>query len=452
MPKASTSRPLPQRKTRSYAYSDRPPLSRRHTSSSSSLLDQDDHPAGSTAITPVNILACFRESPRPCVNQDLLDKLKPLREERFLLYGSAHPKAISYATAISVIIGTPWKIRTAEQARSLPKVGEKIVTKIEEYLRTGEIDDAIRAGNNSKALALKDMSAVHGVGHVMANSLYTKGLRSLQEMRDSKQWEKEFQWHDDIQQKMPRHEVESIHEFIKIQIEKVEPGATTLLCGGYRRGKELSNDVDILITYAENDGKERGVLATLVERLRVKGFIPHDGVLSLHTPATERTITSNRPASSFDSLDKALIIFRHPANGTTRKRDHWRRVDLVVARWPQWGAAVVGWTGECGGCTLERRISHHGRFFFFDHWAHHSHVGSTQFERDLRLQAKKKSVGISQCPFQVIGLTDPLLPLSLRNLKFDSGGIHSRLTGEVIRAATEEDVFKVLGVPYLRMS
>ncbi|SCZ87626.1 BZ3500_MvSof-1268-A1-R1_Chr2-2g05092 [Microbotryum saponariae] len=382
MPKASTSRPLPQRTTRSYAYSDRPPLSRRHTSSSSSQLDQDDHPAGSTAIALVNILACFRESPRPCVNQDLVDKLKPLREERFLLYGSAHPKAISYATAISVIIGTPWKIRTAEQARSLPKVGEKIVAKIEEYLRTGEIDDAVRAGNNSKALALKDMSAVHGVGHVMANSLYTKGLRSLQEMRDSKQWEKEFQWHDDIQQKMPRHEVKSIHEFIKIQIEKVEPGATTLLCGGYRRGKELSNDVDILITYAENDGKERGVLARLVERLRVK----------------ERIITSNRPASSFDSLDKALIIFRHPANGITRKRDHWRRVDLVVARWPQWGAAVVGWTG------------------------------STQFERDLRLQAKKK------------------------NLKFDSGGIHSRLTGEVIRAATEEDVFKVLGVPYLRMS
>ncbi|SCZ98942.1 BZ3500_MvSof-1268-A1-R1_Chr3-1g05723 [Microbotryum saponariae] len=247
------------------------------------LRNDDDHPAGSTAITPVNILACFRESPRLCVNQCLVDKLKLLREERFLLYGSAHPKAISYATAISVIIGTPWKIRTAEQARSLPKVGEKIVTKIEEYLRTGEIDDAVRVGNNSKVLALKDMSAVHGVGHVMANSLYTKGLRSLQEMRDSKQWEKEFQWHDDIQQKMPRHEVESIHEFIKIQIEKVEPGATTLLCGGYRRGKELSNDVDILITYAENDGKERGVLARLVERLRVKGFIPPDGVLSLHT-------------------------------------------------------------------------------------------------------------------------------------------------------------------------
>ncbi|KDE06220.1 hypothetical protein MVLG_03498 [Microbotryum lychnidis-dioicae p1A1 Lamole] len=342
MPKASTSRPLPQRKTRSYAYSDRPPLSRRHTSSSSSLLDQDDHPAGSTAITPVNILACFRKSPRPCVNQDLVDKLKPLREERFLLYGSAHPKAISYATAISVIIGTPWKIRTAEQARSLPKVGEKIVTKIEEYLRTGEIDDAIRAGNNSKALALKDMSAVHGVGHVMANSLYTKGLRSLQEMRDSKQWEKEFQWHDNIQQKMPRHEVESIHEFIKIQIEKVEPGATTLLCGGYRRGKELSNDVDILITYAENDGKERGVLATLVERLRVS-----------YPTTAEWYYEEER------SLEKGRL----------------GRGEM---------AAVGGGGGGVDG-----------------------------------------------------------------NLKFDSGGIHSRLTGEVIRAATEEDVFKVLGVPYL---
>ncbi|SCV70470.1 BQ2448_1864 [Microbotryum intermedium] len=417
MPKAPTSRSIPKPTTQPCPDSARPRLSRRQTSSSASQPDLDGQQT--TTITPVNILACFRESSRPCANQGLVDKLKPLKEERFLLYGSkglevgksgverrartiltnilhgsipgGHPKAISYATAISVIIGTPWKIRTAEQARTLPKVGEKIVTKIDEYLRTGEIDDAVRAANNPKVLALKAMSAVHGVGHVIANTLYTKGLRSLEDMRKSKQWEREFQWHDDIQQKMPRHEVDSIHEFIKIQIEKVEPRATTLLCGGYRRGKELSNDVDILITYAEKDGKERGVLAKLVERLSVK-----DGVLSLHTPATERTITSNRPASSFDSLDKALIIFRHPANGTTRKRDHWRRVDLVVARWPQWGAAVVGWTG------------------------------STQFERDIRLHARKK------------------------NLKFDSGGIHSRATGEVIQAATEEDVFKVLGVPYLR--
>lgn len=89
------------------------------------------------------------------------------------------------------------------------------------------------------------------------------------------------------------------------------------------------------------------------------GFIPPDGILSFSEPATLRSIEENKKASSFDSLDKALIIFRHPANRTTRPRDHYRRVDLIFARWPNFGAAVLGWSG------------------------------STQFERDLRKHAEK---------------------------------------------------------------
>lgn len=36
-------------------------------------------------------LACMRYSPRPCVNQDIVDALKPLRDWRFAEYGCAHP-------------------------------------------------------------------------------------------------------------------------------------------------------------------------------------------------------------------------------------------------------------------------------------------------------------------------------------------------------------------------
>lgn len=83
----------------------------------------------------------MRRSVRPCINQDLADALAPLRTYRFLKYGSAfgfsflslanfnlfvpsagHEKSISYATCISVIIGTPFKIETVEQAKRLPKV------------------------------------------------------------------------------------------------------------------------------------------------------------------------------------------------------------------------------------------------------------------------------------------------------------------------------------------
>lgn len=46
-----------------------------------------------------------------------------------------------------------------------------------------------------------------------------------------------------------------------------------------------------------------------------------------------------------DTLDRAFVIFKHPA-GRARTRDIYRRVDLVVSCWASWGSAVVGWTGS----------------------------------------------------------------------------------------------------------
>ena len=88
------------------------------------------------------------------------------------------------------------------------------------------------------------------------------------------------------------------------------------------------------------------------------GLIPPDGILTLSERATHRTTVENSGASRMDTLDRAFVIFRHVANGTTRPRDIYRRVDLVVTRWPSWGSALVAWTG------------------------------STMFNRDLRIHAK----------------------------------------------------------------
>ncbi|KAL7339811.1 sorting nexin-41 [Rhodotorula toruloides] len=294
----------------------------------------------------VPMLACHRLSPRPCVNQALVEELKPLREFRFLRYGTHAKESISYATAVSCIIGTPFKIETVEQAAKIPKVGEKLTLKIQEFLEYGFIKES---------------------RYAKANELYERGVRTLEDLRramNRKRIDSYLKYYDDLQEK-------------------------------YRRGKEFSNDVDILITYPHRDGEERGVLQALVERMQQKNLIPEDGILTLTTCGTDRIITPNRSATLLDALDKALIIFRHPANGTTRVRDKYRRVDLVVTTWREWGSAVVGWTG------------------------------STQFERDLRRHAKRI------------------------DLKFDSGGIRDRTTDEPVEAVTEKDVFRVLGLDYI---
>ncbi|GAA6035697.1 hypothetical protein JCM8097_004976 [Rhodosporidiobolus ruineniae] len=371
-----------------------PDASQASTSSSQST--QDD-PAALEADPLVPMLACKRRSPRPCVNQALVDALAPLRTMRFLQYGPQHEKSIAYATAISVIIGTPFKIETKEQARRLPKVGEKIVIKIDEFLRTGKIQDSLDVVNTHMYKTLSYLQSFMGIGHTKSMELYNQGIHNeIDLMRAMPGLEWQLKYHADLQEKIPRAEVESIRNFIQIQIDRVKPGAHLELCGGYRRGKEFSNDVDILITYPHKEGEEKGVLDKLIERLRAKGLIPPSGVSNHSSAATFRTIAPNRPASAIDALDKALIVFRHPANDTNRPRDKYRRVDLVVANWESWGTAVIGWTG------------------------------STQFERDLRRHAKTM------------------------NIKFDSGGMRKRDTDEVVGPFSQEkDVFRYFKLDYI---
>ncbi|GAA5824972.1 hypothetical protein JCM11251_006046 [Rhodosporidiobolus azoricus] len=341
-------------------------------------------------------LACMRYSPRPCVNQKLVDALKPLREWRLVQFGPNSPEAISYSTAVSAIIACPYKITSGRDAREqLHKVGEKLAIKIDEFLQTGRIKETDDLDQNARYQSLRSLMTVHSVGHHKAKELYEQGFRTAEDLRKSGRFDKEFRYHDDIQQSIPRKDVESIKEFVHLQLDRIERGSHIVIAGGYRRGKLQSNDVDLLITYPHQDGKERGILRKLCRCLEAKGLIPPYGILSFSEPATLRSIKENKGASSFDSLDKALVVFKHPANSTTRPKDMYRRVDLIIARWPSFGAAVVGWSG------------------------------STQFERDLRKHAEKMG------------------------LKFDSGGLRVRGTHNVIPTVMEQDVFRALKLKYI---
>ncbi|KAI5478040.1 beta dna polymerase [Pseudohyphozyma bogoriensis] len=337
-------------------------------------------------------LSCHRESPRPCVNQALVDEFKVMRRNRFLEYGTQDKEGISHAKAASALIGTPYLITNEHNARNVPYIGDKIINHVLDFLRLGYIPEARRVRETKRYNALNVFCEVYGIGFAKASEVYDENeCYTLDHIREqyADKLKVGLKYYDDFQVPMQREEVESVANFICLQLDRVEPGAHTVLCGGYRRGKTQSNDVDLLITFPHQDGKERGVLRRLVRRLQAKGFIPPDGLLTLVETATNRTGDSNKSATLLDSLDRAFIVFNHPPNSTTRKRAIARRVDLIVSRWESFGSAVVGWTG------------------------------STQFERDLRRQAHRL------------------------NLIFDSGGIRHRVTNQVVPAVTEQDVFRL---------
>jgi len=75
---------------------------------------------------------------------------------------------------------------------------------------------------------------------------------------------------EDFAKPIPRAEVEAIAKVVEEHLEALEPGTQYTICGGYRRGKLMCGDVDIIVTHPDRQ-KYQGLCARLVKRLQKSG-------------------------------------------------------------------------------------------------------------------------------------------------------------------------------------
>ena len=184
-----------------------------------------------------------------------------------------------------------------------------------------------------------------------------------------------LKYYDELLLKIPRLEVESIASMILKSTRELDSEYQMIIVGGYRRGKKQSGDVDVILSHPSEE-KTLNLVKKVALRLERSGHIKW--VLSLSTKNSER---GQRPVpwrgeggrgSGFDTLDKALVVWKNPEDEASPHR----RVNIIVSPWRTVGCAVLGWSG------------------------------GTTFQRDLRRYCKKE-----------------------KNLKFDSSGIRSRADG-----------------------
>ncbi|KAG1746475.1 hypothetical protein EDB19DRAFT_1689817 [Suillus lakei] len=364
--------------------------------------------------------SCLRSSPLVCPNQSLVKEIDVIRRSRNI--EGEERSMLSYSRAISVIKAYPYVItvRNFQDLHEIPFLGEKILSMIEEFLKTGRITEARKLLADPRFQSLSTFVTIHGIGPYTARRLYDLGLRTLEELERYYEVipgvsdEETMSLLDaeasatteaaveqsikiglalrhDLSQTIPREEVEEINRTIMRELSHVQKGCTSVIAGGYRRGKPQSNDVDIVITHTDwnlGSQKVKGLCRKLVQRLHEQGFVTHVMQLSgFHQHNVLRT-------HHWDSLEKALTVFVWPHNSSRRRV--YRRVDLIFAAPEVFWTAVVGWTG------------------------------STMFERDLRLWAKQQ-----------------------KGMKFDSSGISRRHDSKLYYPRSERDVFKVLGLVYV---
>jgi DNA polymerase IV len=341
--------------------------------------------------------ACQRLTPKDQPNDSFIALLKKIKLVRLLTNDEIGVRA--YSTSIAALAAYPYKVSNPREIMALPGCDAKIANLYIEWVNTGTIKavDDIEADEDLKILRV--FYEIWGVGATTAREFYyEKGWRELDDIVDygwkslSRVQQIGVKFYDEFLDQIPRAEVKQIGEIIHRHACKVrDKGIQSLIVGGYRRGKEASGDVDIIVSHPD-EKQTLNIVNDIVTSLEDEGWITHTLLLSLNsTNRGQQTLPfrTGGGGHGFDTLDKALVVWQDPswptkeadlaANPKAKNPNIHRRVDIIISPWRTVGCAVLGWSA------------------------------GTTFERDLRRYAK-----------------------SAKGWKFDSSGVRSRGNGEVV--------------------
>lgn len=384
--------------------------------------------------------ACMRSAPLHPPNEEFINQLVKIRKIRELTLDEIGVRA--YSTSIAAIAAYPYELRSPVEILSLPGCDTKIANLFVEFRNSNtttatssssgnssSVDDTTRKGRVIKAAEALDtdpaLSTIHqfyniwGVGAKKAREFYyQRQWRDLDDVVEhgwntlSRVQQIGVKYYDEFLAGIPRAEVSGIANIIHKHAQLVRPdcdydgrGIECILVGGYRRGKEIQGDIDIVLSHRD-ERVTKNLVVDILASLESEGWVTH--TLALHMTSSNREqqtlpFHGDPGVHHFDSLDKALVVWQDPhfeneTETTTatetetevnslsdsapkskekqRNPNPHRRVDIIISPWRTVGCAVLGWSGD------------------------------TTFERDLRRYAKKK-----------------------HDWKFDSSGVRERTTG-----------------------
>lgn len=160
----------------------------------------------------------------------------------------------------------------------MPGCGEKIATLYIEFEETGQLKEIQDAACNEKMSVIKIFYNISGVSATTAEEFYKKGWRDLDDVIDygwnslSRSQQIGVKYYDEFLEKIPRPETESIANTVFEHANRIRNGFQAIIVGGYRRGKVMSGDVDLMLSHPD-EGATRKFLVRLVTSLQDAGFI-----------------------------------------------------------------------------------------------------------------------------------------------------------------------------------
>jgi len=248
--------------------------------------------------------------------------------------------------AIDTLSNHGEKIESGKEAMKLKGIGKGIGQRIDTILETGTLPNELKDDNevDEETEAVKNLSTVTGIGEAHALSFYRKyGVKTVTELKEMFQEGKikkeknalthhmviGLLYYDDFNVRIPHNEIIRSKKILNKMIthfNKNVPGIKYEICGSYRRQRETSGDMDVLITspkfqtYEDLHGPKVRVLSEMVDWLIEEGFlIDH--------------LTQ-------DITTKYMGVCRIDSDGLAR------RIDIRMVAYESWPPALLYFTGS----------------------------------------------------------------------------------------------------------
>ena len=133
-------------------------------------------------------------------------------------------------------------------------IGASIMEVIDQYLTNGTSGrlEQLKQKHNDRVSIINLFMSIHGIGVSIANDLYDKGFRTLDELwynaNLTSAQQLSIYYRDHLIQRITRSEMKQI----EASLLGIFPNSEFIIAGSYRRGEPTSGDIDVLFKMKNN--------------------------------------------------------------------------------------------------------------------------------------------------------------------------------------------------------
>ena len=273
------------------------------------------------------------------------NKLRDLKEnnDKYVNYQNFRIKQLKNVLNIIKKYNKKITLKNYIELSDISGIGRGTLDRIKEILETSTLKETkdFKDVDKDKKKIINQLSEVINIGPSKATELYDLGVTSVSDLK-KKISSKEIKVNDKInlglkyynkyKTKIPRKEITRTEVFLKKIIDDINLTITNnklhlVICGSYRRGKDYSNDIDILITRLNSKKGDKTFFTTFINKLKEK-----------------IKINNNSPFLIDDLTDKNI---KTKYMGFSKYKDNSiRRIDIRYVSYPEFYFALLYFTGS----------------------------------------------------------------------------------------------------------